>query len=369
MPQHWIRRFTDLLLTADPVRRIRLSLVGMALLLMSVCAGVMHYLAWVGEASVVAVWWWTLFALGGLMVVYLLIRSGVSERFRDPTLTKAQMVYTLAVGAVAYALAGAGRGAALPTVMVVLMYGAFALKPRAVAWIGGYSAALYALIMSGMAWLRPAVYLPWVELIHFAVMATAILMVVVLSSRLMHLRDRLRKQKAELASALARVKELSTRDELTGLVNRRQMIELMEQECQRCLRTGRAFCVALVDLDHFKQINDTAGHAAGDEVLCSFAREATAVMRKTDVLARWGGDEFVLLAVDACTSSARAGIERLCERIAAASMRSGVADLRITMSIGVTEHIAGETVAQTLDRADRALYEAKRRGRNCVVAL
>jgi diguanylate cyclase (GGDEF)-like protein len=144
------------------------------------------------------------------------------------------------------------------------------------------------------------------------------------------------------------------------------MLELLEQERQRCVRSGRTFCVALIDIDRFKEVNDAAGHGAGDEVLRAFTRESLAVVRVADVLARWGGDEFVLLLTDARAPLARAGLERLRERVASVVIRAGGRDLRVTVSMGMTEHIAGESVAQALDRADRALYEAKAAGRNRV---
>jgi len=369
MPHRWTQRLSDLLLTTDPVQRLRLSQAGLAMLVMAVCVVVMHYVVWTGDARSAHVWWWTLFALGGLAGFYLLIRSGHAKRFEDPSLTHPQMVYAITSGAAAYALAGPVRGAVIPTLIVVLMFGAFQLRPRTVGWISIYAVTLYAAVMAAMAWLKPQVYRPAIEIGHFLMVATTVLAVAVISGRLTRLRERLRRQKHDLSKALARVQELSTRDELSGLVNRRHMLELLEQERQRCVRSGRTFCVALIDIDHFKQVNDATGHAAGDDVLRAFARESMAVVRMADVLARWGGDEFVLMLSDARASLARAGLERLRERIASLAIRAGGRDLRITLSIGLTEHIAGETVPQTLDRADRALYEAKAQGRNRVAVL
>jgi diguanylate cyclase (GGDEF)-like protein len=369
MLKPWSRQLANRLLTTDPAQRLRLLQVGSAMLLMAVCVAVMHYVSWMGIAPRTYVWWWTLFALGGVALFYVLIRSGVTARFEDPALTNLQMVYAIAVGAVAYAMAGPVRGAALPTLVVVLMFGAFQLKPRTVGHVGVYAVLLYAAVMSFMAWRRPDAYLPWVEAGHFMILTVTVLTVSVLAARLARLRERLRRQRHELQQALARVQELSTRDELTGLVNRRYMVELLEQERQRCVRSGRTFCVALVDIDHFKQINDVAGHAAGDDVLRTFAREALAVVRMADVLARWGGDEFVLMLSDSRAPLARAGLERLRERIESLTVHTGGHDVRIALSIGLTEHIAGEAVAQAFERADRALYEAKLQGRNRVAML
>jgi len=87
-------------------------------------------------------------------------------------------------------------------------------------------------------------------------------------------------------------------DPLTGLFNRQQMQHLLERECDRHQRSGTGFCVALIDLDHFKSVNDTHGHPVGDEVLVNFAKAAQTVLRTTDVICRWGGEEFLVLLVD-----------------------------------------------------------------------
>jgi diguanylate cyclase len=190
-----------------------------------------------------------------------------------------------------------------------------------------------------------------------------------LAIRIGRLRTDLVGQREELKAALERIQELATRDELTGLVNRRHMSALLKQERQRGLRSGRTFAVATIDIDHFKAVNDHYGHAVGDEVLRNFARQAPQALRGTDVLARWGGEEFVVLLAETALSAARIGAERLRGRIAATPMAhlSGV-PIRVTVSVGLTEHVVGEAETQTLERADRALYEAKAQGRNRTVA-
>jgi GGDEF domain-containing protein len=105
-------------------------------------------------------------------------------------------------------------------------------------------------------------------------------------------------QKQELTVALEQIQLMAAHDDLTGLLNRRHMVVLLEQETQRSLRSGRGFCLALIDMDHFKRVNDRYGHAAGDAVLRAFSDTAQAVLRRSDVLARWGGEEFVLMQSD-----------------------------------------------------------------------
>jgi diguanylate cyclase (GGDEF)-like protein len=362
----WFQRIADAVLTTDPVQRLRLSQAGLAMLLMAVSVGVMHYVVWSGDAHAGLVNWWTLFALGGLAIFFLAIRSGATLRMSDPSLTLPQIVYAIATGAAAYALAGPMRGGVFPVLGLTLMFGMFQLRPAVVAWISVYAVGLFGAVMALMAWRIPEIYRPDVEFAHFLIVAATAPVVSVLAGRLSRMRERLRRQKLDLARALARIQELATRDELTGLINRRHMLELLEQERQRSVRSGRTFCVALIDIDGFKAANDRAGHGAGDELLRVFARESLNVIRLADVLARWGGDEFVLLLTDTAAPLARAGLERLRQRAAGLVVNVNGVELRITVSAGLTEHIAGETVPQALDRADRALRDAKAQGRDRV---
>lgn len=366
-PPSLVHRALDALLTTDPVQRLRLAQAGLAMLLMSAGVAAMHYFVAAGSAPARPVWLWTAGSLGGMLVFYGLIRSGWSRRLRDPSLTLAQMVYAIACGAVAYALVGEGRGGVFPIVMVILAFGLFQLQPREVRAVGLYAVALFGAVMALMAWSRPAVYVPRVELGHFLMIATMMPAMSLLAGRLSGLRERLRRQKADLAQAVERIQELATRDELTGLPNRRHMLELMEQELRRCVRSGHTFCLTMLDIDHFERIGGQYGHAAGAEVQRTLAREMQAALRLSDVLAHWGGDEFVLMLSDSRAALARGGVERLRERVTQLHFEFEGQPLAVTLSAGLAEHHAGESVAQTLERAAKALVEARAQGRNRVI--
>jgi diguanylate cyclase (GGDEF)-like protein len=181
------------------------------------------------------------------------------------------------------------------------------------------------------------------------------------------MRKALSASNARLTAALAQVRELSERDELTGLQNRRSILAQLSEEQARFARGGPAFAVAIVDIDHFKRVNDRHGHAMGDEVLRAFARLATGALRSTDRIARYGGEEFLLLlCLTPEAPAAQMAAERL-RSIVAAHAWSGLApDLEVSCSIGLTVCRAGEGHAETLARADAALYQAKSAGRNAV---
>ncbi len=360
-------RLLDALLTTDPVQRVRLAQAGLAMAVMAAGVAAMHYFVWVGAAPLAPVLWWSALTLLGMGVFFVLIRGGWSRAWVEPSLTVPQMIFALTSGAVAYTLLGAGRGAVFPVVMVILMFGMFVVTPRQMRWLSVYAVVLFGAFMALMAATSPRAYPPAIEIGHFLLVATMMAAMSLLAARLSDMRHRSRLQRAELAQALARLREHTTRDELTGLINKRHMQELMEQEHQRCIRSGQSFCLAVMDIDRFKPVNEAHGYAVGDAVLRAVAQEALRHVRVSDMISRWGGEEFVLMMSDTRAALARGGLERLHQKVGALRILHGSAAVGITLSGGLAEHHAGETVAQTLERAERALQEAKAQGRDRVV--
>jgi diguanylate cyclase (GGDEF)-like protein len=163
---------------------------------------------------------------------------------------------------------------------------------------------------------------------------------------------------------------LATIDSLTGLSNRRYFLEIAAREVERVKRFGAAASMVMIDLDHFKAVNDTYGHAMGDEALRSFAQVCKQALRKVDVLARLGGEEFVVLLPGTNETGAVDLAERLRLALGKTSIKGDQNQFRITASFGVSEVCANdEGVDKPLGRADSALYAAKRAGRNCVVGF
>lgn len=357
----------EVLLTRDPEQRTLLSqtLVAMGVLACGVLG--MLYFVWAGAAPAWPVGLWSLGNLLVMGVFFALIRSGWSQRLREPSMTLQQMVFALSSGVVAYALLGAGRGAVFPVVMVILMFGMFVATPKQMRWLSVYAVLLFGAVMAGMTTLRPREYPTHIEIGHFLLVATMLPAASVLASRLSRIRDRARKQQAELSQALSREREHATRDDQTGLLNKRHMQQVMAQEHQRCVRSGQTFCLAMFDIDQFKRINEAHSYEVGDVVLRAVAEEAQRQVRGSDMLARWNSDNFVLMMSDTRSALARNGLERLHQKVAALRILNGGVALNITLSGGLAEHLAGETVAQTLARAEQALGEAKSQGRNLVV--
>jgi diguanylate cyclase (GGDEF)-like protein len=154
-------------------------------------------------------------------------------------------------------------------------------------------------------------------------------------------------------------------DGLTGLANRRACSEALQAEVARAERFGTPLSVVLADLDRFKEVNDTHGHAIGDEALWTFADVLRETMREADVAGRWGGEEFLLLLPGADEDGASQLAERVRARLSARRI-AGAPDLRLTASFGVAEYVPESGAERLVGAADRALYQAKRAGKNRV---
>ncbi len=160
------------------------------------------------------------------------------------------------------------------------------------------------------------------------------------------------------------LRELATKDALTGLCNRRHFFDLAEADIARTERYGRPLSLALIDLDHFKAVNDTHGHETGDDVLRLFAQTCSNELRQTDVLARYGGEEFVIMMPETECAAGFYVIERVRRAVERLRYATATGEYSFTISAGLVERAPGETLASMLRRADDQMYAAKGAGRN-----
>lgn len=160
-----------------------------------------------------------------------------------------------------------------------------------------------------------------------------------------------------------KLEDLSIKDSLTSLFNRRYIYRTLKQEINRVKRFNREFTILMIDIDDFKVINDTYGHIKGDEVLKEMSEILLINLRNIDVLGRYGGEEFMVILPE--TNSNEAYF--VAERMRRAIEKTKIKELQLTISIGVAQYINGEEYKATIERADKGLYEAKRTGKNKVV--
>lgn len=197
-----------------------------------------------------------------------------------------------------------------------------------------------------------------------------------LDSRLSHgelqdLRERTEAKRAEvqqLQEELDRASSQARHDPLTGSLNRKGLDEVLEREIARTQRLGSPLCVALLDLDNFKALNDRLGHASGDAALIHLTQVAREVMRPQDLLARYGGEEFVIVLPDTEIDSGVVAMTQLQRALTTQLFLQGSEKVLITFSAGIAKFDGSESSIEVVDRADQAMYLAKRTGKNRVVA-
>jgi diguanylate cyclase len=165
------------------------------------------------------------------------------------------------------------------------------------------------------------------------------------------------------------LEELASTDSLTGLLNRRAFDARAHLELKRAQRQQHPFSIVMLDIDHFKKVNDGYGHEVGDRALKLCAQTCVEQLREIDICARFGGEEFMLLLPETDAEGARLTAERLRRCIAALALATPQGTLRFTASFGVATHSAGQELATTLHQADQALYAAKNSGRDRVVVF
>ena len=300
---------------------------------------------------------------------YAAAASGWSERLRDPGMVAAQ---SFAGVAMTLGVVFAAPQVAFPQLANLFTVFAFSMVWLSVAasvvvWSAcalGTGVLLYAVSERIGVPAGSGRELALVWLYFSAVLGRCVFLSVYATGMRLRLTDSRRK----LAASMEHIQSLVSRDELTGTLSRRALMARLEQERARAARSGERFSMALLDLDHFKAVNDTYGHAAGDEVLRQFARTVHDTMRETDVFGRYGGEEFMMILIATEPHAAREALERIFVALRARDWSAIAAGLAVKVSAGVTGFRAGDTVEQLLHRADAALYQAKDAGRDRVCA-
>jgi len=353
------------LLSSDPLQRARIwrflfgasnHAFGLLALNYGAHRGVLDALA-SRQLTAVAV-----LAIGG---IYVVLRTGWNRRFADPALIEPQMWVGIVLLGWGYLIGGPARPVALILLFVILMFALLTVTFRQMARASALAVLVFGVASLGVVGReggQPLVV--ELQVLYFCVLLIILSCACVLVRQLSLLRERAAHARHDLAEAMAKLHGQVIRDELTGLFNRRHMHKLLRIEQNRADRSGFPWCVAMIDLDLFKRVNDEHGHAVGDEVLRSTAQVLSGGLRGADQVARWGGEEFLVMFPDTDSDDACQVLERIGQALSRTQVSPTVPDLRVTFSAGVTRHLADEPLAHTIDRADHALYRAKASGRN-----
>ncbi len=316
---------------------------------------------------------WTIAAAVAVNVfLYVLIRSGLNLRFRDPDLAWLQTA--LANTVVMYIVYSFNQGRALPLslCLVVLMFGVLRFNTRELLMIALQILAGYALVINLLMTFKPETVNVYVEWFQWAGLALVLPWCAMVGGKVSALNENLRRSEEherrsndDLRSALAAIRNMAMHDSLTGLLNRALFSETLQHALATAGRHNRPIALFFMDLDRFKNINDTLGHQFGDRVLQETARRITRCVRDSDVVARLGGDEFVLLAEDFAEPS---NLSEIAQKLLSAVSQATVIDgheLNLSVSIGICIYPNDAQDAKTLlSNADIAMYRAKAQGRN-----
>jgi diguanylate cyclase len=315
---------------------------------------------WMGPLAYVAV------SLGGSAFFWWLIHSDRNLSLADPNMFAAQMGFAALVLFGAFAAMPQLAGAHLCNLFVTAIFGAVQFTPRQFRLAAGVaSLSTAAALLPNLDRVALPGQRPLELLLLWAYVTLSLVRFGLIAGHVGALRGKLREKNLALAESLSRITHLAEHDTLTGALSRRCLIDRAEQAiAQLGPAPGRPLCLALLDLDHFKAVNDRHGHLVGDAVLQRFAALVGESLRSRDSLGRWGGEEFVLLLPDTDGSGAEQLLQRLHDAMAACDWGQLSPGLHVTTSAGIAVWQSGDTVDAMLQRADRALYGAKAAGRN-----
>lgn len=304
---------------------------------------------------------------------YAVIRTGFNKRFRDPSLTQAQIIAAMCWVLVLMFTSSEFRGLTMTVYIMTMLFGVFQLDRREFVTLSVFALLGYVGVVAVEYVFYAERFNPVVEALRVSVLAGLLGWVSFFGAYVSELKRKLRERNAALSEAVDEIGHVARRDHLTQAYNRRYIMEALGREKARSERSRTPFSVVIVDLDHFKTINDRYGHLSGDRVLMAFAERTLGTLRGMDVtdledrvrtFGRYGGEEFIVIL-----PATRAGdAQRCADRIRTVTAEQPFDNVfHVTLSAGVAEYQAGESVEDTLRRADAALYAAKSTGRNRVV--
>ena len=293
------------------------------------------------------------------LAFYVMFRTGFNLRFRDHSLTVEQIIVSTLVIMYTVYLADEVRALVLMFYLILFLFGLLRLRMGQLLGIGCYALITYAGVIVLVAHLKPDQFNLQREILQGLVLGLGLIWFAIVGGYISNLRDKVRQ-------SLSIIQQMASHDELTGVYNRRHLNELLETERSRSNRSGEDFSIGILDIDHFKQVNDTVGHIEADTVLKAFAKEVKDTLRTIDQFGRYGGEEFLVILPR--TGLEQAGIcaerlRRITERMRFPDLGEGFS---ITVSIGIAQYRPAEDLKELLQRADAALYRAKREGRNRV---
>jgi diguanylate cyclase len=301
-------------------------------------------------------------SLGHVALFSTLHWSGYSERFANRQMTAWQMGYAVGVQLLGIILAPVITTFFLAILFIVFAFGALRISFREamIIWFLTTVAVGLTLTLTG----NVRIVLPNPDNTEFLLVSISFALILLRCIALGYYASLLRQQLYEKSRSF---EQDATHDPLTGVLNRRVLSQILDEQISLRQRKSIPACLAMLDIDCFKSINDDFGHTTGDRILRSLTAELRMTLRDSDKLVRYGGDEFVIVLAATDPHEARQLTERIRREIEAKAWKALPKERRISISIGLTEILSRDRSSDPIARADQALYIAKRNGRNQVV--
>ena len=287
----------------------------------------------------------------------------------EPSMTSPQIAWQLLMVLICMYVAPDMRELLIVNFLLIFLFAIFHYEPKRLPVLSFLLLCSYLMvILAQLAWSPAPIHWEY-EIITSLVFVLGLIGVSLLGVEIGGLRVALKRRNEHLALLTAKNEQLAVTDDLTGLYNRRHLMRILQRQKSLSDRGDYQFSIGFIDLDHFKQINDTYGHGSGDKALIAVAKEINRGLRDVDYVARIGGEEFVVVLSQTDYAEAL----RIAERLRAdleglvIELTEGYPDLSLTASIGIATYKPKETVTELIQRADKAVYAAKTCGRNCIV--
>jgi len=301
-----------------------------------------------------------------IIILYIVFRTGLNLWMSDPSLTSIQMCVAYLVVMYGIYYAHEVRGLFFSMYILILLFGIFRLYTRQFLFVSAFALLTYGADIVLLNIFRSQDINLKIECFHWLGLAIVLISVSFIGGNISSISRELSVSRKKLQSSLTVIREMAIHDDLTGFYNRHHLMDIIDSENNRSVRTGSVFSLVMMDIDKFKNINDKYGHQTGDQVLRTFAAIIRSILRKTDFCGRYGGEEFLIVLTQTDIQAAKVFAERICDCVENSFFPCLGPDSQVTVSIGLTEYRMQEDIEKTISRADELLYKAKKGGRNRV---
>jgi diguanylate cyclase (GGDEF)-like protein len=305
------------------------------------------------------------FVWSGNLLYYIIIKTNLNLKFDEPDLFMPMMIWSIfCILAPTYFMTSTMRSIFVMNYFLVVIFGVFKLNLKQFIILTGFAiSTLGFVILFSIRNVEQNYHEVYNELLLWAVFSLTSISFAFICNNISMLRKKLKDQKLEILNAFSDIHKLTITDELTGVYNRRYVMDFIATRKLKADKGLDKFITCIIDIDHFKKINDTYGHDVGDVVLKRFAQEINGLIRHDDCFARIGGEEFILVLSHIDMDIAKEVVNRIMNNVKNISFKD-YPDLKLTISIGMTAYEKDMTTEQLFKRVDVLLYKAKNQGRD-----